>query len=187
MLKILERLVLVAVFLVVLNLLGIDVIGWLDSLWDEIKDIPPGYMIGACIVQFGQTFFAGVSYYGILKYAYPAEVELWPIFAAYAVGVALNGFLPANLGTFVTLMMSIAIIPSCGFAGALGAYIVQKIFFTIAGTFVYLYMFLSVPARSTSASATSRRTLGCSSASSSAGSCSSTSSCGCSGEGSRRR
>jgi uncharacterized membrane protein YbhN (UPF0104 family) len=145
MFKILERLALIAVFLVVLNLLGVDIIGWLDSLWDEIKDIPPGYMIGACIVQFGQTFFAGVSYYGILKYAYPAEVELWPIVAAYSVGVALNGFLPANLGTFVTLMMFIAIIPSCGFAGALGAYIVQKIFFTIIGTFVYLYMFLSVP------------------------------------------
>ena len=145
MLKILERLLLVALFLVVLNLLGVDIIGWLDSLWDEIKAIPPGYMIGACIAQFGQTFFAGASYYGILKYAYPAEVELWPIVAAYSVGVALNGFLPANLGTFVTLIMFIAIIPSCTFAGALGAYIVQKIFFTIAGTFVYLYMFLSVP------------------------------------------
>ena len=30
-------------------------------------------------------------------------------------------------------------------AGSIAAYLVQKIFFTIAGTFVYLYMFLSVP------------------------------------------
>ena len=60
-------------------------------------------------------------------------------------GVALNGFLPANLGTFVTLLMFVTIIPSCTFAGALGAYVVQKIFFTIIGTFIYLYMFLSVP------------------------------------------
>jgi hypothetical protein len=29
--------------------------------------------------------------------------------------------------------------------GAIAAYLVQKIFFTIAGTFVYLYLFLSVP------------------------------------------
>ena len=57
----------------------------------------------------------------------------------------MNGFLPANLGTFVTLMMFVAIIPSCTVGGAIAAYIVQKIFFTIAGTFVYLYMFLSVP------------------------------------------
>jgi uncharacterized membrane protein YbhN (UPF0104 family) len=40
--------------------------------------------------------------------------------------------------------MYVAIIPSCTFAGALAAYLVQKIFFTVAGTVVYLYMFLSV-------------------------------------------
>ena len=68
-----------------------------------------------------------------------------PILAAYAVGVAGNGFLPANLGTLITLVMFVAIIPSCTFGGAIAGYLVQKIFFTIAGTFVYLYMFLSVP------------------------------------------
>ena len=57
----------------------------------------------------------------------------------------MNGFLPANIGTFVTLLMFVAIIPSCTVGGAIAAYLVQKIFFTIAGTFVYLYMFLSVP------------------------------------------
>ncbi len=57
----------------------------------------------------------------------------------------MNNFLPANIGTFVTLLMFVAIIPSCTFAGAIAAYLVQKIFFTIAGTFVYLYLFLSVP------------------------------------------
>ena len=64
---------------------------------------------------------------------------------AYAAGVALNNFLPANIGTFTTLLMFVAIIPACTFPGALAAYLVQKIFFTIAGTFVYLYLFLSVP------------------------------------------
>lgn len=145
MLKILEWLVGIAVGLVVLNLLGVDVRGWLQDLWEQIKEIPKQYLVGALTVQFGQTFFAGVSYYGILKYAYKDEVTLWPVIAAYAVGVALNGFLPANLGTFVTLMMFIAIIPSCTFAGALGAYVVQKIFFTLIGAFTYTYMFLSVP------------------------------------------
>jgi hypothetical protein len=41
--------------------------------------------------------------------------------------------------------MFVALIPSCTLAGAIAAYLVQKIFFTIAGTFVYLYLFLSVP------------------------------------------
>ena len=57
----------------------------------------------------------------------------------------MNNFLPANIGTFATLVMFCAIIPSCTFPGALAAYLVQKIFFTVAGTFVYAYLFLSVP------------------------------------------
>jgi hypothetical protein len=72
-------------------------------------------------------------------------VTLWPIVTAYAVGVAMNNFLPANIGTFVTLVMFVAIIPGATFAGSIAAYLVQKIFFTLAGTFVYLYLFLSVP------------------------------------------
>ena len=131
--------------LVVLNLLGIDVIAWLKNLWDQIKAVPAGYIVAALIFQTAQTILAGLSYYGILRAAYPGQVELWPIVTAYAVGVAMNNFLPANIGTFVTLLMFVAIIPTATFAGSIAAYLVQKIFFTIAGTFVYLYLFLSVP------------------------------------------
>ena len=99
----------------------------------------------ALVFQTGQTLFAGLSYYGILRAAYPGQVEFWPIVTAYAVGVAMNNFLPANIGTFVTLLMFVAIIPAATFPGSIAAYLVQKIFFTIVGTFVYLYLFLSVP------------------------------------------
>ena len=61
--------------------------------------------------------------------------------AAYAAGVALNGFLPANIGTFVMLLMFIAIIPGANLPGVLGGMLVQKIFFTLAGAFVYVYLF----------------------------------------------
>jgi uncharacterized membrane protein YbhN (UPF0104 family) len=135
----------IALAIVVLNLLGVDVIGWLKDLWDQIKGVPVGYIIAGLVFQSGQTVLAGVSYYGILKAAYGDEVSLPPIVTAYAVGVAMNNFLPANIGTLVTLLMFVALIPSCTFAGAIAAYLVQKIFFTIAGTFVYLYLFLSVP------------------------------------------
>jgi uncharacterized membrane protein YbhN (UPF0104 family) len=132
-------------FWLILQLLGVSVTGWLEQFWDELQAIPRGYTAAAVVFQTGQTFFAGLSYYGILKAAYKEEAHFWPIIASYAVGVAMNGFLPANIGTFVTLFMFVAIIPSCTIAGAIAAYLVQKIFFTIAGTFVYLYMFLSVP------------------------------------------
>jgi uncharacterized membrane protein YbhN (UPF0104 family) len=148
MVKVLRWLVGTALLWLVLDLLGIDVTGWLSDLWDQIKQIwetNPWYIVSALVLQSGQTTLAGVSYYGILKAAYGREARLWPITTAYAVGVAMNGFLPANIGTFVTLFMFVAIIPSCTLAGALAAYMVQKIFFTLAGGFVYLYLFLSVP------------------------------------------
>jgi uncharacterized membrane protein YbhN (UPF0104 family) len=135
----------IAIFLEILQLLGVDVKGWLSSLWDQIKAVPVKYIIAALVLQTGQTLFTGLSYYGIVSYAYPGEATVWPILTAYAVGVAMNGFLPANIGTFVTLLMFVALIPSCTLGGAIAAYLVQKIFFTVAGTFVYLYLFLSVP------------------------------------------
>ena len=143
--KIVAWVVGLALFWAILQLLGVDVWNWLTQFWDSVKGMPTGYTVAAVVVQTGQTFFAALSYYGILRAAYPGEAKLWPIVAAYAAGVAMNGFLPANIGTFVTLFMFVAIIPSCTFAGAFAAYLVQKIFFTLAGTFVYLYMFLSVP------------------------------------------
>src|SRR5262245_54405222 len=99
----------VVVLVVILQLLGVDVTGWLSSLWDQITAIPPGYLIAGITFQTGQTVFTGLSYYGILQAAYPGEVTIKPIVTAYAVGVAANGFLPANLGTLITLMMFIAI------------------------------------------------------------------------------
>ena len=145
MLKVGAALVAVVVVVAFLHVAGVDVAGWFSDLWDQIRDLPFRTIVAGVTLQSGQTALAGLSYYGILKAAYPGEVRLAPIVTAYAVGVAMNGFLPANIGTFVTLIMFVAIIPSATFGGAIAAYLVQKIFFTIAGTFVYLYLFLSVP------------------------------------------
>src|SRR5262245_51733084 len=56
-LKIVLWVVGLALFWFVLQLLGVDVKGWLDQLWDQIKAIPKGYLVAALIVQTGQTFF----------------------------------------------------------------------------------------------------------------------------------
>jgi uncharacterized membrane protein YbhN (UPF0104 family) len=145
LLKVAGWIVVVLAVLVVLRLLGVDVWGWVEDLWEQIKAVPVGYIVAALVFQTGQTLLAGLSYFGILRYAYPDQVTLWPILTAYAVGVSMNNFLPANIGTFVTLLMFVAIIPALTFPGAIAAYLVQKIFFTVIGTFVYLYLFLSVP------------------------------------------
>ena len=135
----------IALAIWILQLLGVDVTGWISNLWDQVKAVPAGYIVAGLVFQTGQTVLAGVSYYGILRAAYPGQVALWPIITAYAVGVSMNNFLPANIGTFVTLIMFVAIIPSASVAGSFAAYLVQKIFFTLIGAFVYAYLFFSVP------------------------------------------
>jgi uncharacterized membrane protein YbhN (UPF0104 family) len=128
------------------QLLGIDLSGWLSDLWDAISGVAIGYLILGLILQTLQTVLTALAWVGILRAAYPREgIKVLPIVTCYAVAVALNGVLPANLGTLTMLFMFTAIIATATFTGIFAGYLVHKIFFTIAGAAVYLYLFLSVP------------------------------------------
>ena len=130
----------------VCQLLGIDISGWISNLWDALSDVAVGYLVLGLILQTTQTVLAAFAWVGILRAAYPHDgIKVLPIVTCYAVAVALNGVLPANLGTLTMLFMFTALIASAAFAGVFAGYLVQKIFFTIAGAAVYLYLFLSVP------------------------------------------
>jgi uncharacterized membrane protein YbhN (UPF0104 family) len=143
--KVLGWLAGIAITIVVLNLLGIDVSGWLSELWDALSSISIQYLIAGWALQTVQTTLTALGWYYILRAGFPDGAPPYlQVLAAYAAGVALNGFLPANIGTFVMLLMFVAIIPSATFTAVLGGMVVQKIFFTIAGTLVYVYLFLSV-------------------------------------------
>ena len=146
LLKIALWLVGIAVVLVLCHLGGFDVLGWFQRLWDTMTEISIGYIVVGLSFQTIQTVLTAVSWYFILVAGYPnGGVRYRDILAAYAAGVAMNGFLPANIGTIVTLLMYVALIRGSTFAGVLGATLVQKIFYTAIGVFVYLYLFLSVP------------------------------------------
>ncbi len=132
------------VVLALLQLAGIDVVGWFQSLWDTLTEISIGYVILGCFFQGLQTTLTGLGWYGILRYAYPGGVTFMPVLAAYATGVALNNFVPANMGTFVTLLMYVAIVNGATFPGVLGGYVVQKIFYLVIGTLIYVYLFSQV-------------------------------------------
>jgi len=139
-------LVAVAIGVSLLGALGIDVVGWFESLWDTLTEISLGYLVAGLSLQTVQTTLTALGWYAILRAGYPdAPVAYRHVLAAYAAGIAMNGFLPANIGTLAMLLMFLAIIPGATFPGVLGAMVVQKIFFTVAGTAVYLYLFLSVP------------------------------------------
>jgi len=135
----------IAVALLICQLLGVDVTGWISELWDTLSEIALGYLVAGWALQTVQTTLTALGWYFILVAGHPtAPVPYRHILAAYATGVALNGFLPANIGTFVMLLMYVAIIPGATFPGVLGGMVVQKIFFTVVGTLVYVYLFASV-------------------------------------------
>jgi uncharacterized membrane protein YbhN (UPF0104 family) len=131
----------VVVVLAFLRVCGVDVWGWLQNLWDTLSEISLGYIVLGCLFQGLQTFFTALGWYGILNYAYRGQVTFMPVLASYAAGVALNNFLPANIGTLVTLLMYVAIIEHANFPGVLAGYVVQKIFYFIIGTLIYIYLF----------------------------------------------
>ena len=137
-----------AVILVVIgaaaNLLGWDVSGWFGDLWDTITEISTAHLIAAVALITVQTTAAAFAWYSILRFAYPHGVRWREILACYAASVALNAIVPANLGTLAMLLMFTTIIAGATFAAILGAYAVEKIFWTAIGAFVYLYLFLTV-------------------------------------------
>jgi uncharacterized membrane protein YbhN (UPF0104 family) len=132
--------------LVICHLAGFDVLGWFQNLWDTMTEISLGYIIAGVFFQTIQTTLTALAWYFILAAGYPeGGVRYRDILAAYAAGVAMNGFLPANIGTFASLLMYVALIRGSTFPGVLGAMMVQKIFYTAIGVFVYVYLFASVP------------------------------------------
>jgi uncharacterized membrane protein YbhN (UPF0104 family) len=143
-----KRILVIGLVVVVLgaaaNMFGWDIRGWFSDLWDTLSSISIAYIVAGCALKTVQTSLTAYAWYSILHFAYPGRVRWREILACYAASVALNGILPANIGTLVMLLMFTTIIAGATFAAILGAYAVQKIFFTLIGCFVYLYLFISV-------------------------------------------
>ena len=133
----------IVVFAAAADLLGWDIRGWFNELWDTITEISAAYLVAAVVLKTAQTSLTAFAWYGILRYAYPTT-RYKLVLPCYAASVALNGILPANLGTFALLLMFTTTIAGATFSGVLGAYVVEKIFFTLIGAFTYLYLFLTV-------------------------------------------
>jgi uncharacterized membrane protein YbhN (UPF0104 family) len=118
-----------AVAVAICQLLGVDVSGWLSNLWDTLGTIPFEYLVAGWALQTVQTTLTAFGWYSILRAGHPGAPVLYrQILAAYAAGVALNGFLPANIGTVAMLLMYVAIIPGANLPGVLGGMVVQKLF-----------------------------------------------------------
>src|SRR6266516_4004481 len=83
----------------VANLLGWNIREWFSDLWDTITQISIEYLLGAIALKTIQTVVTAFGWYSILLFAYSRRVRRLDILACYAAAVALNGILPASLGT----------------------------------------------------------------------------------------
>lgn len=135
----------IALLLVVLDLIGIPVLDWIRRLFKSVSSIPAWAIVAGVILDTLQTVFAALSWLTILRAAFPdANVSWRPVLASYAVAVALNGFLPANIGTLVMLVMFVTLIAGATFAAILSAFVVQKITFTVLSIASWVYLFATV-------------------------------------------
>src|SRR5690242_187329 len=135
----------VAALIGVLGLLGVPVGDWIRQLFKKIREVPAWAVIAGILLQSAQTTLAAVAWLTILRAAFPrARITFRLVLASYAVSVAMNSFLPANIGTLVMLIMFTTVIAGATFASIFSGYLVQKIPFTVFNIAVYLYLFLSV-------------------------------------------
>jgi len=143
-----KRILLIVLAVIVMgafaNLVGWGIRSWFKDLWDTITTIPAGHLVASILIMTLQTTATAYAWYTILRFAYPHEVRFRIVYASYAACVALNNILPANLGTIVMFVMLTTLIASATFGGIVTGFLVEKIFFTVAAIFVYLYLFLSV-------------------------------------------
>ena len=135
----------VAVVLYVLDLLGIPVSDWIRALFDKVAQVPLSAVVGGVVLETLQTTLAALAWLGILRAAFPrAGVSFRIVLASYAAAVAMNAFLPANIGTWVMLGMFTAVIAGATFAAVFSGLVVQKIPFSVFNIALYLYLFISV-------------------------------------------
>jgi uncharacterized membrane protein YbhN (UPF0104 family) len=129
----------------VLDLLGVPAGEWIRELFRKIGDIPPWAVLAGVILESAQTSLAALAWLAILRAALPrAAIPYRLVLACYAVAVALNGFLPANVGTWAMLLMFTTLIAGASFAMVFSGLLVEKIPFSVFNVALYLYLFLSV-------------------------------------------
>jgi uncharacterized membrane protein YbhN (UPF0104 family) len=134
-----------AALIFVLDLLGVPAGDWIRELFRKVREVPTWAVISGIVLQSVQTTLAAVAWLTILRAAFPrARPSFRLVLAAYAVSVALNSFLPANIGTFVMLVMFTSVIAGATFAAVFSGFLVQKIPFSIFNIAVYLYLFVTV-------------------------------------------
>jgi len=135
----------IALLLFVLEQLGVPVVDWINHFFDELRAVPAYAIAGGIVLDTLQTVLAALAWLTILRAAFPdTRLPFRPVLASYAVAVALNGFLPANIGSLVMMLMFVTLIAGATFATVFSGFIVQKIPFSVLNVAAYIYLFATV-------------------------------------------
>src|SRR4051812_8195574 len=82
--KVLAWLVGLALVVGVLELVGIDVVGWFSDLWDTLTEIGLGYLVAGWTFQTAQTMLTALGWYFILRAAFAKTPPLYrAVLASY--------------------------------------------------------------------------------------------------------
>jgi uncharacterized membrane protein YbhN (UPF0104 family) len=135
----------VSALLWMLELLGVPALDWIRDLFDKVGQVPAWAIVSGVLLESAQTSLAALAWFWILRAALPqAALPFRLVLASYAAAVAMNGFLPANLGTFVMLVMFTTLIAGATFPLVFSGLLVEKIPFSILNIALYLYLFVTV-------------------------------------------
>ena len=136
----------IAIVLAILQVIGVDPIAWLKTLFSTMGKVSTGSLIGAITAQTINLLLTGLAYVAIWRSAYPQakSVPAMQIVTCYIVSIALNGVLPLSIGTWTMLFMFLAIIPGATAAGMASGFGVSKIFFAVTGVITYGYLFYTI-------------------------------------------
>jgi uncharacterized membrane protein YbhN (UPF0104 family) len=135
----------IALVLFILDQLGVPVSDWIRDFFDQLRAVPASAICAGIALSTLQTVFVALAWLTILRAAFPdTHLPFRPVLASYAVAVALNSFLPANIGSLVMLLMFTTLIASATFAAVLSGFIVQKIPFSVFNVAAYVYLFATV-------------------------------------------
>ena len=121
-----------ALVVFVLDLIGVPVADWIRTLFHKIAQVPTWAIAAGVFLETLQTAFAALVWLAILRAAFTrSAVQFRVVLATYAAAVALNDFLPANIGTLVMLVMLATVIAEASFAAVLSGLLVEKIPFSV--------------------------------------------------------
>lgn len=128
------------------QLIGIDIVGWAEEVWERITSVDPWYIAAACAIKTGQTAFVALGLRNILRASYPDEdISYRFAFGTYTVQVAGNSVLPAKGGTILMLGVWRLSIPRSAFATLVAIVAVNSLFFSVVAGLNFLLLLLWQP------------------------------------------